>query len=1385
MLTEQNGIQVDKFYPPTDWQYSFPEGYTRLEYLESSGTQYIDTGVNGSCSFKIVAQGTLQNNVSQIVLGCNNTKTNYFGKFGTRDTWGFGDSNGVNFDELYITKQEFLLVFSNNSLSVTCNGVTKTTTGTSTLTNNMYLFGGNATNKYLASCKIFSCIIKDENNNLLRNFVPVKRNSDNKPGMYDLVNNVFYVNQGTGEFVMGPELYSNNSQIDIRQKNNTNFVEKYKFNENNELIWANPQLNLSGPVNYSVVGNPTIEDGVASGFSTSNYIRIFDIYTQPINSLNFVVKINSVPTTITNNASVISLRGPNNVYVYVNGNNKITLSYKNKSGSTNYLNSGSTTTIGYYKFILNNTGSYMYYSTDNIVWTLLNSFTTESTIPNLSTITFGVNIGYLSTTYNVYDGSIDLKETYIKVNDKLWFYGKNYTSQNYAPVPAGLNCKIKGPISYTVVGSPTITDGVVSGFSASDYLKIQNLGEKISTANKWEFVTKIHTSLTNSGQCIFGNNVDWGTNVRINSENQLILNVSNTTTSADIGSITGLTVLSDDTDYYVKVEFTGTQYILSLSIDGTAWSNEGYINSSTKITNRGDWLFGMYSVSAWYFRGSIDMNETYIKINNKLWFGTQQTTPSIGYVNTQTQVFIPAPEGSKYSQTRDIKVIPPEDNTITLLYGVKSDFSKYSLFGLLANTSSGTYDVYIDDVLYATTTKNTQTDIDFSTLGSEYVSIGTCTTPESLVLHKIVIKPTTNGETITRFACRRTTGTTGTQQQGILWANLQLENNLTLSSIFGSESAYNNRILYAVTAKNNKIIATSTSTNTTGLYSIYARCVNLIYSPILEYNTKDYINGVYLTFDQTQLKRVTIKNNPSIDMTIIRNALQLEKIDIENLISLRSGTASGNSAQNAYKLKILPKYETETQTCDNINMFNIESLYPTKINDSTNKLREFLRIYGSSTYPMRCLRGLKVSNEAPFTGTSPQIDVSYTGLDRDALIELFNSMPGYMKLNKVGEPTIDSNGVTSGFSSGDYLIINNFQKSVNFSGKIRAKLNAENSGYSSLFRFQRTTPNQRFSIENQNTTNVRIYHYNESIGSNSVNTIYTLTLGDVWIDYIFDYDRVAKTINIKAMNINDNSTIFEITYDNCVLDNIDYVQFGYMFNAWNGSIDFKNSYIIINNTRYQFQLPDDTTTRAINITAATGNNLTKVGNVVIDANGVASGFSSSDYLSISSFTPSLNTNTRFKVYIKFNITNTISSACNICGISSWYAFGIIIGDNKNIRGVSNINNQYYYCNSDVIVQLNTTYYCIFEIDVTKGIQTLGVSTDNINFSYFDTEITKQNYITNASIGYKFGYGSYGTFNGSIDLENTYVKVGNNYIMKGYLTDNDRLIATNKGWTITG
>ena len=43
-----------------------------------------------------------------------------------------------------------------------------------------------------------------EGTNLVRNLIPCYRNSDNVVGLYDIVNNVFYTNDGTGDFIAGP-----------------------------------------------------------------------------------------------------------------------------------------------------------------------------------------------------------------------------------------------------------------------------------------------------------------------------------------------------------------------------------------------------------------------------------------------------------------------------------------------------------------------------------------------------------------------------------------------------------------------------------------------------------------------------------------------------------------------------------------------------------------------------------------------------------------------------------------------------------------------------------------------------------------------------------------------------------------------------------------------------------------------------------------------------------------------------------------------------------------------------------------------------------------------------------------------------------------------------
>ena len=43
-------------------------------------------------------------------------------------------------------------------------------------------------------------------NKLTNEYIPCYRKTDNKAGLYDLVNGKFYTNDGTGEFILGGEV---------------------------------------------------------------------------------------------------------------------------------------------------------------------------------------------------------------------------------------------------------------------------------------------------------------------------------------------------------------------------------------------------------------------------------------------------------------------------------------------------------------------------------------------------------------------------------------------------------------------------------------------------------------------------------------------------------------------------------------------------------------------------------------------------------------------------------------------------------------------------------------------------------------------------------------------------------------------------------------------------------------------------------------------------------------------------------------------------------------------------------------------------------------------------------------------------------------------------
>lgn len=329
------------------------------------------------------------------------------------------------------------------------------------------------------------------------------------------------------------------------------------------------------------------------------------------------------------------------------------------------------------------------------------------------------------------------------------------------------------------------------------------------------------------------------------------------------------------------------------------------------------------------------------------------------------------------------------NNSIYLLVAHQADYSQYAKFSFeaITSTSTNTYDVYVDGLKHATTASGGTTTLDWQTLALD--SGYDVTYPSNLRTHVVRITPTQNTDTLTRFRCR---DITGQQEQGLLWAHFELSNPITISSAFGTESAIRNYLLEAVTAKNDNITYTvSSSTSVSGFYSIFRSCTSLKKIPVLTAASTQYASGIYISFTGVSLKKVVIKGNSGTEGLNFLNNTKVQEFDIGNGVVLSSGLGSGNDAHGATNLKKLPSINASNE--ETFQTSGLTSLQDTFIDDSSNSSRKVLRFYGNSTAPVRGLKGLTVSNEAPFDGASPQLNVAYTGLDRQALRQLFKSMP--------------------------------------------------------------------------------------------------------------------------------------------------------------------------------------------------------------------------------------------------------------------------------------------------------------------------------------------------------------------------------------------------------
>jgi len=188
------------------WQIHFQP----VEYIESTGTQRIDTGIKTTNGVIIDFQYTSATNDSSCFGAMTNNTTNRYDII-YYDGLYFSCGNGADVSsEITGDATRRILLeqgVTNQDLKIDGTTIATYPAFTNGCTYNTHLFArkqGSSSYKY-ASVKIYSCKLYVDGT-LQRDFVPCYRISDSVIGMYDTVNGVFYTNAGSGTFTKGADV---------------------------------------------------------------------------------------------------------------------------------------------------------------------------------------------------------------------------------------------------------------------------------------------------------------------------------------------------------------------------------------------------------------------------------------------------------------------------------------------------------------------------------------------------------------------------------------------------------------------------------------------------------------------------------------------------------------------------------------------------------------------------------------------------------------------------------------------------------------------------------------------------------------------------------------------------------------------------------------------------------------------------------------------------------------------------------------------------------------------------------------------------------------------------------------------------------------------------
>ena len=230
--------------------------YTILDYIESTGTQYIKTGVKGGAIWQFDIQftdiGTRQ------LMGYGGDGGEYWGiqvngKYGLfeHSVIGYGGDRDVIVHDFSKGNSNTLWV-ENQLLGVGNDNVTSKEYELFSIINGMY-----ACKAKMYRCK---CI---QNGSLIRDFVPVQRNLDGIIGLLDIVNNVFYTNRGSGTFQAGYK--ADYIWLDYIESTGSQYID----------TGISPTSTMEAEVAFTPTGGLTENAIFGSTWSASGYFLMF------------------------------------------------------------------------------------------------------------------------------------------------------------------------------------------------------------------------------------------------------------------------------------------------------------------------------------------------------------------------------------------------------------------------------------------------------------------------------------------------------------------------------------------------------------------------------------------------------------------------------------------------------------------------------------------------------------------------------------------------------------------------------------------------------------------------------------------------------------------------------------------------------------------------------------------------------------------------------------------------------------------------------------------------------------------------------------------------------------------------------------------------------